>query len=492
MTLSLLLLASSFIFLFLFAKLRPHLKPASGSGLLDLMKNHHRIVDWLTDLLKSSPTHTVATPIGIVTADPKIVEHVFKTRFDNYPKGEHFLYALHDFLGSGIFNSDGEVWKSQRKTASLEFKTKTIRSFIMSNLRVDVADRLLPLLSSASAKNKQFDLQEVLFRFAFDNVCKVVFSWDPARLGEDCVEGKEFNEAFEEACTLTMLRFRHAHPILWRLKRLLRLGSEGKLRRRIDYVQKFAMRVVKSRRVQSPATHIGDDLLSRFMAADENSYSDEYLRDVVLSFVLAGRDTTSATLTWFFWLVAKRPDVKERIEAEIANVRARCSTKSNFFTLDEVRDMDYLHAALSETLRLYPAVPLEGRTCSSDDVLPNGVGAKKGQWVMYNSYAMGRMAEIWGEDWARFRPERWLGGGEFQQRSPFEYPVFNAGPRTCLGKEMAYIQMKVVAASVMERFELDLVEEEEEKLPELTIIMKMKGGLQVRVTEKKVAGVPLP
>jgi len=459
------------------------LKPKTPGSLLDLIANRHRVLDWLTELLKASPARTITSPMGIVTADAKVIEHFLKTRFDNYPKGEKFLSALQDFIGSGIFNSDGDRWKSQRKTASLEFKTKTIRSFIMSNVRIDVVDRLLPLLSSASANGRTFDLQEVLFRLAFDNVCKVVFSWDPARLGEDCIEGKEFNEAFEEAAALTILRFQQAHPLIWKLKRFLGLGSEAKLREKIDYIQQFAMRVVSARRKSGA---LGDDLLSRFMAEDV-THSDEYLRDILLSFVLAGRDTTSATLAWFFWLVSKRPDVKEKIEDEICEVRANCSTRSNFFTLDEVRDMEYLHAALSETLRLYPAVPLEGRTCAEDDVLPNGMKVRKGEWIMYNSYAMGRMEEIWGKDWAEFKPERWMSeSGGFRQKSPFEYPVFNAGPRTCLGKDMAYIQMKVVAASVMERFEVEVVDEEEVKTPELSIIMKMKGGLRVRVREKKM------
>ncbi|ONK56924.1 uncharacterized protein A4U43_C10F14750 [Asparagus officinalis] len=194
------------------------------------------------------------------------------------------------------------------------------------------------------------------------------------------------------------------------------------------------------------------------------------------------RDTTSATLAWFFWLIAKRPDIKKKIEAEIAKVK-----KGKWLSLDEVREMGYMHAVLSETLRLYPAIPLEGRTCAEDDTLPNGMKVRKGEWLMYNSYAMGRMEEIWGSDWKEFRPERWMNGtnGEFQQKSPFEYPVFNAGPRTCLGKEMAYIQMKVVAAGMLERFEINLMDEEEEKLPEMSIIMKMKGGLNVIVREKK-------
>ncbi|XP_020244341.1 cytochrome P450 94C1-like [Asparagus officinalis] len=105
---------------------------------------------------------------------------------------------------------------------------------------------------------------------------------------------------------------------------------------------------------------------------------------------------------------------------------------------------------------------------------------------MYNSYAMGRSERIWGEDAREFKPERWLDGeGVFQPVSPYQYPVFHAGPRMCLGKDMAYIQMKVVVASVMERFEVEVVDVEKVREPELVLIMKMKGGLKVWVRERE-------
>ena len=79
----------------------------------------------------------------------------------------------------------------------------------------------------------------------------------------------------------------------------------------------------------------------------------------------------------------------------------------------------------------------------SDDTLPHGHRVYKGWRVTYVAYAMGRMVKIWGEDAAEFRPERFLGpDGSFRPESPFKYPAFNAGPRLCLGKEMAYVQVQ--------------------------------------------------
>jgi len=97
---------------------------------------------------------------------------------------------------------------------------------------------------------------------------------------------------------------------------------------------------------------------------------------------------------------------------------------------------------------------------------------------------MGRLAALWGDDCAEYRPERWLGeDGAFRPESPFRYTVFHAGPRMCLGKEMAYVQMKSIVASVLEEFVVDVKEDAAGGVPEhvLSVTLRMKGGLPVQV-----------
>ena len=98
---------------------------------------------------------------------------------------------------------------------------------------------------------------------------------------------------------------------------------------------------------------------------------------------------------------------------------------------------------------------------------------------------MGRMESIWGKDCLEFRPERWLGeDGRFRQESPFRFPVFHGGPRMCLGKEMANIQMKFIAATVIERFEISVLGKE--KCPEhvFSLTLRMKDGLPVTMRKR--------
>lgn len=326
-------------------------------------------------------------------------------------------------------------------------------------------------------------MQDVLERFAFDSICKVAFNVDPGCLGGDGTGGAEFMAAFEEAATLSSGRFMYALPHLYKIKKFFNMGSEHKLMKSIATVHEFADKIIKSR-MEEKSENKDEDLLSRFIRTDE--MSPELLRDIVISFILAGRDTTSAALSWFFWLLASKPDVESKILNELETIRNRNAKHiGDTYSFDELREMHYLHAAISEAMRLYPPVPVDTKACQNDDVMPDGTLIRKDWFVTYHTYAMGRMESIWGSDCCEFKPDRWLEKTGFcRQESPFRFPVFHAGPRMCLGKDMAYNQMKSIAASVMERFEFDVQAKDTSPEHLLSLTLRMKGGLPVKVRER--------
>uniref|UniRef100_A0A453FR70 Cytochrome P450 94A1 n=1 Tax=Aegilops tauschii subsp. strangulata TaxID=200361 RepID=A0A453FR70_AEGTS len=159
---------------------------------------------------------------------------------------------------------------------------------------------------------------DVLERFAFDNICRVAFGEDPACLAEEGMaapESAEFMAAFNDAQNTIMARFMSPAKWLWRVKRLLDMEPERRMRSALATIHGYADKIVRERKERGEAGLASrDDFLSRFAAAGE--HSDESLRDVVTNFILAGRDTTSSALTWFFWLVSTRPDVEDKITRE--------------------------------------------------------------------------------------------------------------------------------------------------------------------------------
>jgi len=325
-----------------------------------------------------------------------------------------------------------------------------------------------------------------LERFTFDNVCKLAFNVDPGCLAGDGLGESDFMRAFEEATTLSAGRFRYVLPFLWKIKKFFNVGSEKRLRESIRIVHDFADNIIRLR-LEDQSTKDHQDLLSRFISSSGINDCD-FLRDVVVNFILAGRDTTSSGLSWFFWLLSLNPDVVSKIRSEVGRVRKQAGKRvGDTFDFDELKQMNYLHAAISESLRLYPPVPADTMHCLEDDVLPDGTEVKKDWFITYHTYAMGRMESIWGKDCLEFRPERWLDkNGVYKPDSPFRFPVFHAGPRTCLGKEMAYIQMKTIAACVVEEFDFDVLERQPHRGSLLSITLRIKGGLPVRVKTRNM------
>ena len=464
--------------------------------------------EWIAENLRSCggtyqtcicPIPFLARKQGLVTVtcDPKNLEHILKIRFDNYPKGPTWQAVFHDLLGEGIFNSDGETWRFQRKTAALEFTTRTLRQAMARWVTRAIKLRFCPILKKAQLEGKPVDLQDLLLRLTFDNICGLAFGKDPQTLAPGLPENS-FATAFDRATEATLQRF-ILPEFIWKLKKWLRLGMEASLTHSLGHVDKYLSDVISTRKLELVSQQQGgsphDDLLSRFMKKKE-AYSDNFLQHVALNFILAGRDTSSVALSWFFWLVIQNPRVEEKILTEICTVlmETRGSDTSKWvedpLVFEEVDRLIYLKAALSETLRLYPSVPEDSKHVVVDDVLPDGTFVPAGSAITYSIYSTGRMKFIWGEDCLEFRPERWLSadGKKIELQDSFKFVAFNAGPRICLGKDLAYLQMKSIAAAVLLRHRLTVApgHRVEQKM---SLTLFMKYGLKVNVQPRDLTPV---
>ncbi|KAK2978875.1 hypothetical protein RJ640_030924 [Escallonia rubra] len=440
----------------------------------------HNLCDWYTHLLRNSPTQTIDIHVlgNTITANPNNVEYMLKTRFDNFPKGKPFSTILGDLLGRGIFNVDGELWKFQRKMASLELGRISMRSYAFEVVMCETERRLMPLLASVASKNNSnvLDLQDVFRRFSFDTICKFSFGLDPKCL-ELSLPISEFAISFDLASKLSAERAMIASPIIWKIKRMLNIGSEKKLSEAIKMINILAQEVIRQKHKAGFSDQ--KDLLSRFMG----TVSDvKYLRDIVISFLLAGRDTVASSLTSLFWLLSTHPEVETAILHEIDRVLGPNEDLVNF---DQMRELHYLQAVIYESMRLLPPIQFDSKFCLDDDVLPDGTFVKKGRRVTYHPYAMGRMEGIWGPDCLEFKPERWLKDGVFFQENPFKYPVFQAGLRVCLGKEMALVELKCVAISFLRRFKIELAAPHRTPRFSPGLTATFSGGLPVLVRERR-------
>uniref|UniRef100_A0ACD5TGX4 Uncharacterized protein n=1 Tax=Avena sativa TaxID=4498 RepID=A0ACD5TGX4_AVESA len=476
----------------------PHPNPVLGNT-LEFIRNRGRFFDWYTDMLRAAPSNTIeawgvlGASHAVTTADPAGVDHLLRASFANYNRGAQFRAAQSELIGDGIFGADGRLWSLQRKLASYAFSSRSLRRFTEDVLAVHLGRRLLPFLDAAAGSGEAVDLQEALRRFAFDNICHVAFGVESSTFLEwGDPQHQALFKAFDTAVAISFMRTLTPSTPVRRLTKLLNIGKSRQLGEAIGVIDDHAMSVIEAKEASQRNNNQGEgdpDLLSRFMAAmDEEDGGGELaamfptpeakrrlLRDVVVSFVLAGKDSTTSALTWFFWLLAANPRCERRVHDEVSRSPD-----------GDVKRMLYLHAALTEAMRLYPPVPFNGRVAVADDVLPDGTKVRAGWFANYSAYAMGRMEKLWGENFLEFVPERWLGeDGEFVAVDAARYPVFHAGPRACPGKEMAYVQMKTVAAAVLRRYSLNVqapaASMESPPAYEMTGGMKIVGGLHVHL-----------
>ncbi|MQM13064.1 hypothetical protein Taro_045987 [Colocasia esculenta] len=480
-----------------------------------LITQTHRIHDWCTEILRESGyTFRFQGPwfAGgevVITCDPANVNHVFNVNFANYPKGEDFG-DIFDILGNGIFNADAESWKNQRRMAHSLINHAGFRAFVARASRDKVSRALLPLLQGVAARNGVVDLQEVFMRFTFDSTCSLIFGSDPGSLSPDFPRAP-FALAMDDAEEVILTR--HIMPKMWWvILRWVGLGTERKFAMAWETIDRSVAEYVSRKREaiasqrHSPGSpkvddgEEGTDLLTSYLrnqaeAGKRDADFDKFLRDTTLNLMIAGRDTTSSGLAWFFWLVSTNPDVEAKLLEELHGhlSEAAASDPDALVVFDpvELNKMVYLHAALCESLRLYPPVPFERKNPVKAEVLPSGIKVYEWTRVVFSLYAMGRMEGIWGKDYAEFRPERWISEkGKVKYEPSYKFLSFNAGPRTCLGKDVAFTQMKAVAAAMIYNFQFEVVQGHH-VAPKVSIILHMENGLKVRVKRRRTAAAAL-
>ncbi|KAK4786424.1 hypothetical protein SAY86_003113 [Trapa natans] len=464
-----------------------------------LLSQLSRTHDWITDLLVHHSLQSflfygpwLSQADTFITVDPANIHYIMSKNFLNFPKGDEFK-KLFDVLGDGIFNADDKTWEDQRTVVLSLMKHRNFQQFHARTSRDKVQNGLIPILDQASREGLVVDLQDLFQRFTFDSTCKLVTGYDPGCLSGDFPE-VPFAKALDDA--EEAIFYRHVLPVsVWKLQRWLGIGPEKKLSEAWKTFDRITRKYIETKREEikrGKESRLDEaDLLTSHLTLKSNEISgmdgreDKFLRDMMLNIILAGRDTTTSALTWFFWNLSKHPSVEMKIREEIRSL----ATKEQEIPGDVgfLNKLTYLHAAICESLRLYPPVPFQHKSPIKPDVLPSGHKVDGNMRILFILYAMGRVPSIWGEDCLEFRPERWISDkGTVKHEPSYKFLSFNAGPRTCLGKEAAFVQIKTVVASIIQNFDFRVVEGQDVR-PRASIILHMKHGLKVRVSRRSPA-----
>ncbi|XP_060186293.1 alkane hydroxylase MAH1-like [Lycium barbarum] len=465
-----------------------------------LILNLHRIHEMILEILsKTGGTFLLKglwfTNLNfLATVDPANVHYIMSENFPNFSKGPEFKKIFH-VLGDGIFNADFDLWKDQRKLAREMVIHHRFRKCLKKTSWDKVENGLIPVLEFVAKEGRVIDLQDVFKRLTFDTTFKLVLGFDPGCLSLDLPD-ISFLKVMDDVPYVGFIRYILPESI-WKLQKWLGIGPENKLGKAEEVIDQVLVKHISmkrdelSRGAKTKEDEDGFDLLTSYILLNDGEtktrlkFDDKFLRDTVFNFIIAGRDGVSSCLTWFTWLVFTHPEVEKNIREELkVIIPEKERGKQRLFSAEELGIVVYLHAALCETLRLYPPIVFQHKTPQEPDILPSGHHVHPKQRVIINMYAMGRMEFIWGTDALEFKPERWISDRGILKHEPsYKFFAFNAGPRTCIGKEVAFTQMKVMAAAIIHNYQIEMVKGHV-VYPNYSIFLHMKHGFNARVKKR--------
>lgn len=369
------------------------------------------------------------TPRGMVmVCTPDVVKDVY-TAGDALVAGEAKIAIFGKILGSSsTLLLDGDAHLRRRRLLLPRFRGDVLKQF--APLMAQVCEGALGTISV----RETFALHPILHAIAFDVIAETLFATTPIAHREPLEAA--MREFAHRAVTTRLLMF----PPLQR-----DLGKWSPWGRVLAVVERARAAVDAEIARRGRGETSRDDLVALLLATrdeDGSQLSDLEIRDEVLTMVAAGHETTAMALAWACYAIYSRPAVLAKLRAEVAGK-----------SLDELDDLPYLDAVLRESLRLYSVIPNGSGRLAKRDIELGGYTVPAGAMVSVAFHLLHRKASVF-ERADEFWPERFLSA----KYSPYEWVAFGGGTRRCIGMPFALLELKIVLARLVQRFDLEIVQ----------------------------------
>lgn len=372
-------------------------------------------------------------------------------------RARHFAAAagrqeLRNLLGDGLLTTDGEVHRQQRRQVQPAFHKRRVEGY--AGIMVEQTAQMLAHWRPGTQVDITHALQELTLRI----VVQALFNVDLQTQGAEL--SGAFNAVIENRPPLLMPQLRLDLPFT-------RYHHVLAGRRTLNA---FVYRLIAERRAEGRDT---GDVLSMLLAAqdeDGNGMTDVQVRDQTMTLIAAGHETTSNALAWTLYLLSEHSAVRQQLLAELATVLAGRTP-----TLDDLPRLPYLDGVLNESMRLYPPAWVISRT-ALEPFERDGYAFPAGTRVLFSQWVIHRLPEVWGDP-EQFRPERW-DPENGQKPAPGAYFPFGGGPRMCIGMPFAQLEMRLLLATILQRFVPRLVSGFS-VVPMPRVTLRLKHGLRM-------------
>jgi cytochrome P450 len=388
---------------------------------------------------------------------PDLIEEVLVRNPRNFLK-DRVIRNSRWFFGEGLLTNEGDSWLRQRRLSAPAFHRERVST--SANIMTTYAQQMLAHWQDGET----LDIHQEMMRLTLQIVVRALFN----------VEAEETAE-ISSALNLIMSNTTGIRILLPPIARYLPTPRMISFRRAVARMDNTVYSIVAQHQANK-----GDsgDLLSMLIAArdeDGSRMSDRQLRDEVLTFLIAGHETTALALTWTWHLLAQHPEVEGKLHEELDRVLG-----GRLPEFADLPTLTYTERVIKESMRLYPPAWSLARTVISDFELrayriPAGANVVMSQWIMHRSPA-------YFPDPEKFDPDRWS-PGKAQELPRFAYFPFGGGPRQCIGSSFAMMEATLLLATIAQRFRLQMVPKHP-VIPVPSFTLRPKYGLRMTLESR--------
>ncbi|XP_066904869.1 probable cytochrome P450 6a14 [Halyomorpha halys] len=428
----------------------------------------------------------------LMIRDPEYVNQVLISSFDHFFDRNFLIDEEINPLDAHLFLLRGNRWRFLRNKLSPIFSAGKLRWMFeemekCGDVFVECIDKL--------ADGKDRDVLEELARYATDVIGSCAFGFetnslsDPnsqlRQMGRDLFDSTGFN--WTQISFL--LRFSVPRLLLWlklrsipssvenffcsTISSVLETRRKTGLKRR-DFVQ-LLLQLKEKEVVEIDTNDVDQDEQENNQnnEVEKIEITDRLLMAQSFVFFVAGFETTSRTLHFLIYQLAHHPEIQERARQEVLSIKEKHAQ----FSYDALKHMTFLDNCISETLRMYPPIVMLNRECTKDFSFSDGTSIKKGEQIVIPIYSIQRDPKYFPEP-MKYNPDRFTSD---PQRGA--YLPFGDGPRICIGKRFALVEIKIVMARLLERysFEPSSLNKEPVELNPWTNILSPKNGLWIKI-----------
>jgi cytochrome P450 len=378
--------------------------------------------------------------------------------------GFRVVQGLQDIVGDGLLTTDGDFHAQHRRLLQAAFTKPRVENH---------AGLIVQYIREAMERwrtDEEFDLAEDMQALVLRIIGRIILDVD--------VQNTEAGRFIEGIL----------HQPIGLIEALLSLHINLPFtpRRRRDAllreVDDFLNGIIDERNGDHRDT---GDVLSVLLGAEKDGegagLTRQQVRDELVNLLGAGYETTTNTVLWTFYLLARHPEALHGVLHELRSVLGGRDPE-----VADLARLTYLDWVIKESMRFYPSAWTQGRQASGPFEL-DGYSFPAGTLLMFSQWVLHRLPDIWGDP-GLFRPERW-DPAQGQKLPHWAYFPFGVGPRTCLGMSLAQLETRLILATILQRFTVSLAPDHP-VIPAPLITLRLKHGLRVRMTPAPMVWPP--